>query len=149
MTFRSAGIVIALVLVFAVAGCTPPATAGPSLPVDCATFEREGADGAVVERELEVQVNETFVITLCANPSTGFSWEEPTLEGDAGIDLIEHGVDQTIGGPPGEAGQERFTFRTTSPGRDTIHFVYSQPWEGGQKGAWRLDVGVSVTPPGD
>ncbi len=47
-----------------------------------------------------------------------------------------------------EAGRERFTFRATAPGDATIHFVYSQPWEGGQKGAWRLDVGVTVTPPG-
>ena len=116
--------------------------------MDCATFEGEGADGALVERQLEAQVNQTVRVTVCANPSTGFSWEEPTAVEGGGLELVEHGINQTVGGPPGEAGQEVFTFRTTATGDDTIHFVYSQPWEGGEKGAWRLDVAVAVAPAG-
>jgi predicted secreted protein len=126
----------------ALAACSAPATPGPSLEVDCATFESGG--GAVVARDLEVGVDQTFDITLCSNPSTGFSWESPTGEGDAVAELVERSVLQMVGGPPGEAGRERFGFRTTAVGNGTIHFVYSQPWEGGTKGAWRFDLDLSV-----
>ncbi len=148
MTSRLSSLVAAVALMVAAAACTPHATAGPHLLVDCATFGSEGADGAVIERQLEAEVNQTVQITVCANPSTGFSWEEPSIEG-GGLELVEHGTDQTVGGPPGEAGHEVFTFHTTATGDDTIHFVYSQPWEGGQKDAWRLDVGVTVALAGD
>jgi predicted secreted protein len=138
-------ILLVAVIGIALVACSTPATAGPSLGVDCATFENEGAGGAVVERDLEAGVNQTLDITLCSNPSTGFGWEAPVGEGDAVVELVERAIHQTVGGPPGEAGQERFTFRTTSAGTGTIHLVYSQPWDGGQKGAWRLDVLVTVT----
>jgi predicted secreted protein len=149
---RLAGVLafpLVVVIGVLVAACAPaPDVAGPSLAVDCAAFEVEGANGAAVQRELDVDIGMAFVVTLCSNPSTGFGWEQPMWDGDAGIAFLERSVLQTVGGPPGEAGQERFVFRATDPGRATISFVYSQPWEGGKKGAWRLDVGVTVTPPG-
>lgn len=107
-------------------------------------FESDGG-AAPLERDLAVGNGLTFKITLCSNPSTGFSWEEPTAEGDRSVELVERGVNQTVGGPPGEAGEEWFTFRATAPGTTVLHFVYSQPWEGGTKGAWRLDLTVVVT----
>lgn len=107
-------------------------------------FESEGS-AAPLERDLAVGNGQTFKVALCSNPSTGFSWEEPTAEGDHSVELVEQGVLQTVGGPPGEAGQEWFTFRATAPGTTVLHFVYSQPWEGGTKGAWRLDLTVTVT----
>jgi predicted secreted protein len=128
----------------ALAACSTPATQGPSLEVDCATFEGEGAGGVTVERALEVGLNQTFDVTLCSNPSTGFSWESPAGEGDAVAELVERSVLRTVGGPPGEAGRERFTFRTVSAGAAVIHFIYSQPWEGGTKGAWRFDLALNV-----
>jgi predicted secreted protein len=126
----------------ALAACSAPATPGPSLEVDCATFESGG--GAVVDRDLAAALDQTIDITLCSNPSTGFSWETPAGEGDAVAELVERSVLQTVGGPPGEAGQERFTFRTVSAGAAVIHFIYSQPWEGGTKGAWRFDLALNV-----
>ena len=135
----------AVILAATLAACSSPATPGPSLTVDCSAFETEGAAGGPVEREIEAGVNQTLTITLCSNPSTGFSWEQPVGEGDADIELVERSVLQTIGGTPGEAGQERFTFRTVSPGQAVIHFTYSQPWDGGIKGAWLLDLTTTVT----
>jgi predicted secreted protein len=135
---------LVVLVALAMAACSTPATPGPSMEVDCATFDDEGAGGATVKRHLDVGVNQTFDITLCSNPSTGFSWESPTGEGDAVAELVERSVLQTVGGPPGEAGRERFGFRTTAVGNGTIHFVYSQPWEGGTQGAWRFDLDLSV-----
>ncbi len=135
---------LALLLGTILAACSSPATPGPGLTVDCAAFETEGAAGVPVQREIAAGVNQTMTISLCSNPSTGFSWEEPIGEGDAVVELEERSVLQTIGGAPGEAGEERFTFKTVSAGEAVIHFVYSQPWDGGTKGAWRLDLTTTV-----
>jgi hypothetical protein len=35
-----------------------------------------------------------------------------------------------------------------SPGAAVIHFTYSQPWDGGTKGAWRLDLTTTVSEAG-
>ncbi len=135
---------LVMILGTTLVACSSPPTPGPGLTVDCATFEAEGAGGVPVQREIAAGVNQTVAVTLCSNPSTGFSWEEPVGEGDAVVELVERSVMQVIGDAPGEAGEERFTFRTVNPGEAVIHFTYSQPWEGGQKGAWRLDLLVSV-----
>ena len=144
----SGGPVLALVVMFlasVIVACSSTiATPTTGLEVSCATFEAEGA-AAPLERDLAVGNGQTFTVTLCSNPSTGFSWEEPTAEGDRSVESVERSILQTVGGPPGEAGQERFTFRATAPGTTVLHFVYSQPWEGGTKGAWRLDLTVTVT----
>lgn len=121
-----------------------PATPASSVLVECAAFETEGGAGAPVQRAIAASVNQFVIVTLCANPSTGFSWETPIGEGDAVVELVERSVLQTIGGAPGEASEERFTFRTTGAGEAVIHFVYSQPWDGGTKGAWLLDLGATV-----
>jgi predicted secreted protein len=140
--------VLALVLVAlssVVAACSStiaPPSAG--LAVTCAMFEADGG-AAPLERDLAVGTGQTFTVTLCSNPSTGFSWEEPTAEGDHSVELVERSILQTVGGPPGEAGQEQFTFRATAAGTTVLHFVYSQPWDGGTKGAWRHDLTVTVT----
>lgn len=139
---------LALLLGTILIACSTPATPGPGLTVDCAAFETEGAAGVAVEREIAAGVNQTVTVTLCANPSTGFSWEDPVGDGDAVVELVERSVTQIIGGAPGESSEERFTFRTVSAGQAVIHFVYSQPWDGGTKGAWRLDVALTVTEAG-
>lgn len=141
---RSVAMILGTILV----ACSSPPTPGPGLTVDCAAFETEGADGVPVERDIAAGVNQTLTITLCANPSTGFSWEEPVGEGDSVVELTERSVLQVIGGAPGAAGEERFTFRTTGAGEAVIHFTYSQPWDGGTKGAWRLDLATTVTEAG-
>jgi inhibitor of cysteine peptidase len=131
-------------LVSVVVGCSST-TAPPSvgLEVTCAMFEAAAA-AVPLERDLAVGDGQTFKVTLCSNPSTGFAWEESTAEGGHSVELVERGIDQTVGGPPGEAGQEWFTFRATAAGKSVLHFVYSQPWEGGTRDAWRLEVSTTV-----
>lgn len=141
-------VLLAAILGAMLVACSSSASPGPGLTIDCAAFETEDAAGAPVERDLAAGVNQTVTVTLCANPSTGFSWETPIGEGDAILELVERSVLQTIGGAPGETGEERFTFRTTGAGEAVIHFVYSQPWDGGTKGAWRLDLAMTVTETG-
>ena len=139
--------VIGAVLALAVSACSPDGPSEPavSVVVECIAFETSGADPAPVVRDLAVEAGQAFDVTICSNPSTGFAWEQPTWEGDATLEFVERSILQSVGGPPGEAGQERFTFKAASAGGATVHFVYSQPWDGGTKGAWLLDLAVTVT----
>ena len=136
---------VGLLLVAALIGCTASSPApGPTVTIDCAAFEAQGAGGAPVTREVAVTVGQGFTVVLCSNPSTGFSWEAPTWEGDATVELVQRGVQQTVGAAPGAAGSESFDFKATAAGTTIIHFTYSQPWAGGTKGAWRADVTATV-----
>ena len=132
------------ILVLSACAASPPAS-GPTVTIDCSTFESQGANGAPVARDVGVTVGQGFTVILCSNASTGFSWEQPTWVGDASVDLLQRGVQQTVGAAPGAAGTESFEFKATKAGTTVIHFTYSQPWAGGTKGAWRADVTVTVT----
>lgn len=132
-------------------GCTAGATSTPSAPRDVLTIScddfatgGQGASGAPVERTVTVTPGESFRITLCSNASTGFSWQSPAIAGSADVSLIDHQVLPASGAVPGAAGSEGFTFRAASAGTATIDFVYSQPWEGGEQGAWKATVSVDA-----
>lgn len=114
------------------------------LVVDCAAFETAG-NAAPVERELAVPVGAAIQVRLCSNASTGFAWDDPTWTGDPALELSA--VDsQGPGSPlPGAAGQQAFAFKAIAAGTTRIDFVYSQPWAGGTKGAWRLTLTVTVS----
>ena len=136
------GIVVAAILVLAGCGGQAAAPVAPGVTVDCATFQAAGT--TPVTQQLTVPVGSAFVVTLCSNPSTGYAWEEPTWDGDAGIELSTSATAQGVGGMPGSAGDQSFTFATTDLGTSQIQFVYSQPWEGGTKAAWLFDLDVTV-----
>jgi predicted secreted protein len=136
---------IVLVLSLAVAACAQsPVASGRTVTVACATFESQGADGTPIAKTVSVTAGQGFTVVLCSNPSTGFSWEQPTWEGDAAVELVQRGIQQTVGAQPGAAGAESFEFKATKAGTTVIHFTYSQPWAGGTKGAWRADVTATV-----
>lgn len=141
---RGAGAALVVLIAATLVACRAPASPGPALTVDCAAFETEGGGGAPVVRKIQAGVDQTFEVTLCSNPSTGFGWEDPVGEGGANVELVERAIHQAIGGPPGAAGEERFTFRTLGPGDLVLHFVYSQPWDGGTKGAWSFDLITTI-----
>jgi predicted secreted protein len=136
---RRVAFLAALVVISACGAAT--GSPGPDMVVDCDAFAADPAPG----RELGVAVGTEFTVTLCSNPSTGFSWEEPTWEGDQTVELV-----RAEGGAPaasgvGAAGTETFAFQAIASGQTTVRFVYSQPWAGGTKGAWRLDLSVAAT----
>jgi predicted secreted protein len=132
-------------------GCAATATSSPSAPRDVLTItcdefaaQGQGASSTPVERSVTVAPGESFRITLCSNPSTGFSWENPVIAGSANVSLVDHQVMPASGSMPGAAGAEGFTFRAASVGTATIDFAYSRPWEGGEKGAWTVAVSVDA-----
>ena len=56
-------------------GPSPAASAGAvvDLPIGCAAFGEAPAQTASVE----VPVGGSLVLTLCSNPSTGYTWTDP------------------------------------------------------------------------
>ena len=122
----------------------PPPSDVVTLELGCQEFEAAGADEASVTAEVAVPVGHQLDVRLCANPSTGFAWDTPIATGDRTLEALDRGILQQVGGAPGASGLEWFTFRTTSSGSTMLRFTYSQPWDGGTKGAWSVDLAVTV-----
>ena len=100
----------------------------------------------VEEEEVEVNAGDSFKVTLCSNPTTGFEWSESAQIGDQ---TVMEQVKHRFAAPKnkqlaGAAGQEIWTFRALKEGTTTISMEYSQPWEGGTKVEWTFELTVVV-----
>ena len=75
----------------------------------------------------EIKVNESFVITLVSNPTTGYSWEVD-FDGEY-LTLVkaEYIPDQPE--LTGSGGVEKFTFTGLKVGTTEITMNYKRPWE--------------------
>jgi len=102
-----------------------------------------------ISEEVEVASGESFTVTLCSNPTTGFQWAEAQISDPATIEQIDHQFTPpayTDGSPPapGSPGKEVWTFKALKPGDSTVSMEYNQPWEGGMKAAWTFVLTVVV-----
>jgi len=96
-----------------------------------------------VQKEVEIAKGETLVVTLFSNATTGFSWDEQAQIADTGIvQQLKHEVVGAETNVLGAAGTEQWTFQAQNAGTTTVHFEYSRPWEGGEKGVWTFDLTV-------
>lgn len=92
-----------------------------------------------------VTANGTLTVTLCSNSSTGFSWVADAQISDTSIlQQIDHKTVPTSNNMPGAPGQEAWTFKALKKGTTEVSFEYSQPWSGGVKSAWTVNLGVTV-----
>ena len=101
-----------------------------------------------ISQELEVNVDDSFIVTLCSNPTTGFQWSETAQISDQTVlEQVDHkfvSPESEPPPPPGTPGQEIWTFKALEEGTSTISMEYSQPWEGGEKGEWTFELTVVV-----
>jgi predicted secreted protein len=139
---RASRPVIVLLAAVLLGGCSAatagqPATPRDAIEITCDDLALPSSENAAatVEQTVKATVGETIRITLCSNPSTGFSWEVPVLPASAAVALVDHAVVAPDGAPVGAAGSETFTFKVGAPGTTDVPFAYSQPWAGGTKGA--------------
>ena len=98
-----------------------------------------------IDRKLKVTIGDSFTVTLCSNPTTGFEWEEAVIS-DSSV-LIETGREfqaPGAGASEGAAGKEVWTFEAVKRGTSTVSMAYSRPWEGGEKGVWTFTLAVVV-----
>ncbi len=112
-----------------------------------ATCDQFGAMPTIAQSGV-VPVGTDVKVTLCSNPSTGFSWEDPQVGDPTTLRLVDHSY-QAPGGASlpivGAAGGEILTLHALTPGTTTVTVRYSQPWAGGTKGAWTYTLSVTVT----
>ena len=138
---QKAILMLALLLpVLWIVACAP--ASGTSVSVSCDDFGQQ----ANLSKQLNVAAGSTFTVTLCSNKTTGFSWSEAAQISDPAV--VEQ-VSHTFNAPEntglvGAPGSEIWTFRALKKGNSNIKVEYSQPWEGGQKGAWTFNLAVAV-----
>ena len=132
-----------ILTVMSVLICLSACSAGPSLEVSCDEFGKNNH----IKSNIEVSTGETFTVTLCSNPTTGFQWQETAEIGDQSIlQQTNHEYIAPQGNTPavGASGVEKWTFKALKNGNTTVSMEYGRPWEGGEKGEWTYELTVDV-----
>jgi inhibitor of cysteine peptidase len=79
-------------------------------------------------RQIEMKVGQELVITLEANPTTGYSWD---------VDALSEDVIRAAGEPEfesastlvGAGGTQTMRFEAVEAGQSTLTLAYRRPWE--------------------
>lgn len=129
----------------AIAGCG--ASQPLEIDVSCTAFEGQPSPVVVDGGQVEPAVGESFTVSLCSNPSTGYSWSEDVGYDRAVLELADREfVSGTAASPPavGAAGSEVFTFEVIGKGSTTIEMTYGRSFEPDQPPAWTYRLPVLV-----
>jgi predicted secreted protein len=132
-----------LIVGLTAAGCASASAKTTELGASCDQF---GAQQHITATT-EVAVGDQVKVTLCSNPTTGFSWQPPeisdaALVNIAGSSFIAPASDsaQVVGA----AGADEVTLRAVAKGTSTVVLRYSQPWAGGTSGEWTYTLTVTA-----
>jgi predicted secreted protein len=90
------------------------------------SFAADNTIMPIQDKQIKVGVDESFVISLESNPSTGYSWMEPQYNHE----FLSLTSSQYI--PPkiivcGAPGVQKYTFKALQPGETSIMFQYKRP----------------------
>jgi predicted secreted protein len=144
MRVRAASLVLLLLTPIA-AACTPTSPNSEIIEIPCDRFSAKAGDQVTLTRTTSVARGGHIVLRLCSNPSTGFSWEDASISHPSVLAQRSRTSIPPAVTMPGAAGLEEWTFEATNKGGCTVTFSYSRPWDGGEKGAWRFQLDVTVT----
>jgi inhibitor of cysteine peptidase len=90
--------------------------------------------------EVSVKQGDEFVISLPANPSTGYEWTA-----HENTDVMFESSHQVEGGDrPGAAGTQELAFRAVHSGQSTLVLVYSRSFEPGVAPTKTVEFPVTV-----
>ena len=137
---------LVVLIVIPILLCLPACSSEATLEVNCDEFRAQKH----IDTTLEVNAGETFTVTLCSNPSTGFNWQETAQISDQTVlQQMSHkfvAPDAKGSEPPapGSSGVEMWTFKALKSGNTTVNMEYGRPWEGGEKGEWTYELTVTV-----
>ena len=117
-------------------------SSGVSVEVSCDEFMKVKH----ISKEVQVAAGDSFTVTLCSNPTTGFQWSESAQVSDQTVlQQTDHRfVPAQEKGVVGAPGEEVWTFKALKKGSSTISLEYSRPWENGEKGEWTFSLTVMV-----
>ncbi len=139
--FLAASILVVLLLACAPAA-TPPTAAGATVTVTCEQFSQK----AHIVQDVTAAAGSTVTVTLCSNPTTGFSWgEQAQISNPEVLKQTSHkAVAPANTGMVGAPGNQVWTFQALKAGASTASFSYSRPWEGGEKDVQTFKLNVTV-----
>jgi inhibitor of cysteine peptidase len=138
-------VLLSLLLVVPVAALAFGCTAGEpeSIEISCDDFMK--SNHISLSRLIELNVNDTFTVTLCSNRTTGFQWSKAAEINDRTVlEQRDHEYTPPEGNLTGAAGEETWTFKALKKGTTGITMEYYRPWEGGEKAEWTFNVTVTV-----
>jgi inhibitor of cysteine peptidase len=99
-------------------------------------------------KDIELIRPGSLIVTLGANPTTGFQWGEAEISDTAIVTEASHnyvepqsGSDEPVVGAPGK---DVWVFDSTAAGTATIKMSYGRPWEGGEKDEVTLTINITV-----
>ena len=134
---------VVVIISLSLLACSPAAKPA-SVEVSCDDFYEHKH----LSQQVEVPAGDSFTVTLCSNPTTGFQWSEAAQISDQTV--LEQADHRFVSPqsepppPPGTPGQEIWTFNALNKGTSTVSLEYSRPWEGGEKGEWTFVLTVVV-----
>ena len=79
---------------------------------------------------INISTNQTFIIALDSNPTTGYSWQASYDE--SRLELVGKSYEtneQANQGVVGAGGVEYFQFKALKAGKTEVTLVYQRPWE--------------------
>ena len=133
--------VIVLALILLTCSSIPSSSISP-IELSCDDFRATNT----ISKEITVVPGDTFTIILCSNATTGFKWTETPQISDTDVMMqISHKFEPPENtGMVGAPGKETWTFKALKTGTATMQMTYSQPWGGGEKDTWVLNLSVVV-----
>ncbi|MFA5079902.1 MAG: protease inhibitor I42 family protein [Dehalococcoidia bacterium] len=146
---RIALLIVVSILVVSFLACAPASTTSPTPPapepvsvtVTCDQF----AQNPNIVQAITVAPGSIITLTLCSNPSTGFSWgEQAQINNKEVLKQTSHKTVAAGTSMPGAPGTQVWTFEALKAGVSTAAFSYSRPWEGGEKNVETFNLNVDV-----
>lgn len=109
------------------------------------------ADKSFDGKEVNMTTGGSLQVSLDSNPTTGFKWELTGISNASVLEKVSNIYDTPMfkvkeGTEPrvGVGGMEFWNFKALTQGRSTLSMEYSQPWDGGTKGARKFSLTVVV-----
>ncbi len=139
-------LILVLLLPLLALGCKSEEPAAPeTIELSCDDFAAQNH----ITRNVELSKSGSLTVSLCSNPTTGFSWgETPEVSAPSVIAQESHNfVEPQVGGDVpivGAPGKDVWVFNSLEAGTATISMSYSRPWEGGEKDVQTLVLNVTV-----
>jgi inhibitor of cysteine peptidase len=132
--FRKTAIIVGLIAITII-----------TLMTACSSLPKQvSADASSSGKQIEIAVGGSIAVTLDSNATTGYSWELKGISNPAILEKTDNKYEAPTSELIGAGGKEVWTFKALKAGTTTLNMEYSQPWEGGQKGANSFSVTVVV-----
>jgi len=146
--FRIASVVLlALGLAFTLASSAFSSSASQEPPPPGEVRVTSADDGG----QIELGEDQVLVITLEANPSTGYSWQVAELQAEGGGDGILRQAGATDFEPEssllGAPGTQTLRFEAVAEGQTELRLEYGRPWEPDAEPAKTFSVQVQAAGP--